>query len=75
MINLSEDYIIDLKKKLDNEQFTMTASKKLQEQEFKDLLVNALYWLEKDGKIADTSDFDGLLDAIEALKNNLRMLS
>ena len=75
MINLEEDYIIDLKKKLDNEQFTMTASKKLQEQEFKDLLVNALYFLEKDEKIADTSDFDGLLDAIEALKENLRMLS
>ena len=75
MINLEEDYIIDLKKKLDNEQFTMTASKKLQEQEFKDLLVNALYFLEKDEKIADTSDFDRLLDAIEALKENLRMLS
>lgn len=75
MINLEEDYIVNLKKKLDNEQFTMTASKKLQEQEFKDLLVNALYFLEKDGKIADTSDFDGLLDAIEALKENLRMLT
>lgn len=75
MINLEEDYIVNLKKKLDNEQFTMTASKKLHEQEFKDLLVNALYFLEHDGKIADTSDFDGLLDAIEALKNNLRMLT
>lgn len=75
MINLEEDYIVNLKKKLDNEQFTMTASKKLQEQEFKDLLVNALYFLEHDEKIADTSDFDGLLDAIEALKENLRMLS
>ena len=74
MINLETSYIRDLKKTLDNEQFTMTASRKLQEQEFKDLLVNALYFLEKDGKIADTSDFDHLLDSIVALKDNLRLL-
>ena len=71
MINLEESYISSLKKKLDEEQFTMTASRKLQEQEFKDLLVNALYWLEKDEKIADTSDFDDLLDAICKLKEML----
>lgn len=71
MINLENSYIRDLKKTLDNEQFTSTASKKLQEQEFKDLLVNALYWLEKDEKIADTSDFDGLLDSICKLKEML----
>ena len=71
MINLPEDYISSLKKKLDNEQFTSKASKKLQQQEFKDLLVNALYWLEKDEKIADTSDFDGLLDSIVKLKEML----
>ena len=75
MINLEESYISSLKKKLDEEQFTSTASKKLQQQEFKDLLVNALYWLEKDEKIADTTDFDHLLDAICNLKENLRMLS
>ena len=74
MINLENSYISSLKKKLDNEQFTMTASRKLQEQEFKDLLINALYFLEKDEKIADTSDFDHLLDSIVALKDNLRLL-
>ena len=71
MINLEESYIANLKKKLDEEQFTSKASKKLQQQEFKDLLVNALYWLEKDEKIADTSDFDDLLDAICKLKEML----
>lgn len=55
MINLSEDYISSLKKKLDNEQFTSVASRKLQEQEFKDLLVNALYFLERDKKILKPS--------------------
>ena len=74
MINLEEDYIVNLKKKLDNEQFTMTASKKLHEQEFKDLLVNALYWLEKDGKIldADSSKFDEIVDWVEAMRDITR---
>ncbi len=71
MINLDSTYLTDLKKKLDEEQFTSKASKKLQQQEFKDLLVNVLYWLEKDGKIADTTDFDHLLDAICNLKDSL----
>lgn len=71
MINLSEDYIANLKKKLDNEQFTMTASKKLQEQEFKDLLVNSLYWLEKDEKIIDpnSAKLDEIVDWVEAMKD------
>lgn len=71
MINLEEDYIVNLKKKLDNEQFTMTASKKLQEQEFKDLLVNALYFLEHDEKIIDpnSSKFDEIVDWVEAMRD------
>ena len=77
MINLEEDYISSLKKKLDNEQFTMTASKKLQEQEFKDLLVNALYWLEKDGKIVDANSpkFDEIVDWVEAMRDITRSMT
>ena len=71
MINLQEDYISSLKKKLDEEQFTSKASKKLQEQEFKDLLVNALYWLEKDDKIIDpnSAKLDEIVDWVEAMRD------
>ena len=48
MINLGEDYIVDLKKRLEHEQFSSSAAKKLQEQEFKDLIECAIYFMEHD---------------------------
>lgn len=53
---VDNDYLIDLKKKLEHEQFSSSAAKKLQEQEFLDLIQCAVYFMERDDKIVWTDD-------------------
>lgn len=77
MINLDTTYLTDLKKRLEHEQFSSSAAKKLQEQEFKDLIECALYFMEKDEKIvdADSSKLDEIVDWVEAMKDITRSLT
>lgn len=51
MIQLDTTYLTDLKKRLEHEQWSSTAAKKLQDSEFKDLIECAIYFIEHDGKI------------------------
>ena len=51
MIQLDSTYLTELKKKLEYEQWSSTAAKKLQDSEFKDLIECAIYFIEHDGKI------------------------
>ena len=71
MIQLDTTYLAELKKKLEYEQWSSTAAKKLQDSEFKDLIECALYFLEKDGKILDANSpkFDEIVDWVEAMKD------
>jgi len=71
MINLDSTYLTDLKKRLEHEQWSSTAAKKLQDSEFKDLIECAIYFIEHDGKIVDANSpkFDETLDWVEAMKD------
>lgn len=76
MINLGEDYIVDLKKRLEHEQWSSAAAKKLQDSEFKDLIECALYFMEHDEKIVNYSPkFDEIVDWVEAMKDITRSLT
>lgn len=71
MIQLDTTYLTELKRKLDNEQWSSTAAKKLQDSEFKDLIECAIYFMEQDGKIVDANSpkFDEIVDWVEAMRD------
>ena len=77
MINLDTAYLTELKKKLEYEQWSSTAAKKLQDTEFKDLIECALYFLEQDGKIVDANSpkFDEIVDWVEAMRDITRSMT
>ena len=71
MINLDTTYLTELKRRLEHEQWSSIGAKKLQDQEFKDLMECALYFMEHDGKIVDANlpKFDETVDWTEAMKD------
>ena len=75
MINLDSTYLTELKRKLEHEQWSSTAAKKLQEAEFADLIQCALYFLEKDDKIIvlDDKELDAMLHQIMLIHDAMKM--
>lgn len=71
MIQLDTTYLTELKKRLEHEQFSSSAAKKLQDSEFKDLIECAIYFMEHDGKIVDANSpkFDEIVDWVEAMRD------
>lgn len=71
MIQLDSTYLTELKRKLEHEQWSSTAAKKLQDSEFKDLIECAIYFIEHDGKIVDANSpkFDETVDWAEAMRD------
>lgn len=71
MIQLDSTYLTELKTRLEHEQWSSIGAKKLQEQEFKDLMECALYFMEHDGKIVDANSpkLDEIVDWVEAMKD------
>lgn len=77
MINLDTAYLTELKKRLEHEQWSSVAAKKLQEQEFNDLIQCAIYFIEQDRKIVDANSpkLDEIVDWVEAMKDITRSMT
>lgn len=71
---VDSDYLRELKKKLEYEQFSSSSAKKLQEQEFVDLLQCAVYFMEKDDKIiwVDDPKLDALLSQTKKIYETMK---
>ena len=71
MIKLDNAYLTDLKKRLEHEQWSSVAAKKLQDTEFADLIQCAIYFIEQDGKIVDANSpkLDEIVDWVEAMRD------
>lgn len=70
-MTLDTNYLEELYDFLSKEQFTSAIVSKMHKDDVKEILKLAFWKAEKDGKIADTTDFDHLLDAICDLKDSL----